>query len=50
LSIAGKLSGGKFKVSWDGKAAYDARCRPIVSQKLTLAAQHLADLLNAIWP
>jgi subtilisin family serine protease len=50
LRIVRRLNGGKFKVSWEGKAAYDARCRPIVSQKLTLAAQHLADLLNAIWP
>jgi hypothetical protein len=50
LRIVRKLNGGKFKASWDGKAAYDGRCRPIVSQKLTLAAQHLADLLNAIWP
>ncbi|HEU4508113.1 MAG TPA: S1/P1 nuclease [Pyrinomonadaceae bacterium] len=49
LRIVRRLSGGKFKVSWEGKAAYDARCRPIVQQQLTLAAQHLADLLNAIW-
>lgn len=50
LRIVSRLSGGKFKVSWEGKTAYDARCRPIVSQQLTLAVQHLADLLNAIWP
>lgn len=50
LRIVSRLSGGKFKVSWEGKAAYDSRCRPIVQQQLTLAAQHLADLLNAIWP
>jgi len=50
LSIVRRLSGGKFKVSWEGKATYDTRCRPIVSQNLTSAAQHLADLLNATWP
>ena len=49
LRIVRRLSGGKYKVSWEGKAAYDARCQPIVSQQLTLAAQNLAELLNAIW-
>ena len=49
LRIVRRLSGGKFKVSWEGKPAYDARCQPIVSQQLTRAAQNLAALLNAIW-
>lgn len=48
LRIVKRLGGGKYRVSWEGKAAYDARCRPIVSRQLTLAAQHLAELLNAI--
>jgi hypothetical protein len=50
LRIVSRLSGGKFKVSWEGKDAYDARCRPIVQQQLTAAAEHLAELLNAIFP
>lgn len=49
LQIVSKLSGGRYKVSWEGKASYDARCKPIVTQQLTLAAQNLAELLNAIW-
>jgi len=49
LRIVRKLNNGKYKVSWEGKTAYDDRCRPIVSQQLTAAAQNLAALLNAIW-
>jgi hypothetical protein len=36
-------------VSWEGKAAYDARCRPIANRQLTRAAHNLASLLNDIW-
>jgi hypothetical protein len=39
-----------FDVSWEGRHAYDARCKPIVEQQLTAAADNLAALLNAIWP
>jgi hypothetical protein len=49
LRIVQRLSGGRYKVSWEGKAAYDRRCRPIVTRQLTLAAENLAELLNAIW-
>lgn len=49
LRIVRKVNGGKYKVSWEGKAAYDARCQPIVAQQLKAAAQNLAELLNAIW-
>jgi hypothetical protein len=48
LKITKSLSGGKYKVDWEGKAAYDARCQPIVSRQLTLAAQNLASLLNTL--
>ncbi len=49
LRIVRRLSGSKYKVSWEGKAEYDARCQPIVSQQLTQATQNLAELFNAIW-
>lgn len=48
LHITEKLSGGKYKVSWEGKAAYDSRCKPIVTAQLTAAARNLATLLNTI--
>lgn len=38
-----------FDVEWDSRAAYDQRCAPIVKNQLSLAARHLAGLLNAIW-
>ena len=42
-------NGGKYIVSWEGKSAYDLRCKPIVSRQLTLAAKNLAKLLNVIF-
>lgn len=39
----------KYDVSWEGRAAYDARCKPIVAEQLKLATKNLAALLNAIW-
>ncbi|HYD58738.1 MAG TPA: S1/P1 nuclease [Noviherbaspirillum sp.] len=48
LRITDKLDGGKFKVSWEGKAAYDRRCKPIVTAQLTAAARNLALLLNTV--
>lgn len=41
---------GLFDVTWEGQAAYDARCALIVQSQLKLATQNLAALLNAIWP
>lgn len=43
-----RRQGRKYKVSWEGKPDYDRRCREIVTERLTSAAQHLADLINAI--
>ena len=48
LKIVSKL-GNKYKVSWEGKAAYDERCSPILSSRLTAAAHRLAQLLNTIY-
>jgi hypothetical protein len=41
-------AGNKFKVSCETKAQYNARCTPIVSERMTSAALNLAKLLNAI--
>ncbi len=48
LRIVKKLT-KQYKVEWEGKEAYDARCEPIVRQQTEAAARHLADLLNKIW-
>jgi subtilisin family serine protease len=48
LRIADRLGDGKYKVEWEGKAAYDRRCKPIVSAQLSSAAKNLAELLNLI--
>lgn len=48
LSIQQKV-GQKFKVKWEGKAAYVARCTPIVSERMTAAANNLANLLNTLF-
>jgi hypothetical protein len=42
--------GRSYFVRWEGKAAYDARCIPIVRRQMAAAARGLADLLNALWP
>jgi hypothetical protein len=39
-----------YKVEWEGKTAYQQRCAPIVSERMTSAANNLAGLLDAIWP
>jgi hypothetical protein len=39
---------GKFIVAWEGKEAYDKRCKPLVIQQVKLAAQNLAALLDKI--
>ena len=38
----------KFIVAWEGKEAYDKRCKPLVIQQMKLAAQNLAALLDEI--
>jgi hypothetical protein len=47
--ITGSRSGGNFDISWEGKAAYDARCKPIANARLAAAVSNLAALLNKIW-
>ena len=39
----------RLNVSWEGKTAYDARCKPIASRQLATAVRNLAALLNKIW-
>jgi PAS domain-containing protein len=48
LRIVKKLT-RQYKVEWEGKETYDARCKPIARQQADAAARHLADLLNKIW-
>lgn len=49
LRIVENLADGNFKVEWEGKEAYQARCRPIAQRQADAAAENLAALLNAIW-
>jgi hypothetical protein len=49
LRISGRRGEDAFHVSWEGQAAYDARCRPVVEQRLAAASRNLADLVNVIW-
>jgi len=42
------IDGHRFRVSWEGKAAYDKRFRPVVTAQLSSAAADLASLLNVI--
>jgi hypothetical protein len=37
-----------FKVSWEGKPAYDARCKPVANERLAAAVRNLAALLNRV--
>jgi hypothetical protein len=48
LRITGASGNTNFKVSWEGKPAYDARCRPVANERLASAVRNLADLLNRI--
>lgn len=50
LRISGRRGDGKFDVEWEGQAAYDARCQPIVERRLVDASRNMAALVNAIWP
>ena len=48
LTITAKV-GGKYRVSsTETKAQYNARCTPIVTERMTSAALNLAKLLNTI--
>lgn len=47
LRITGKQD-NYFKVSWEGKSAYDARCKPVSDARLAAAVQNLAALLNRV--
>ena len=40
----------KYDVSWSGRDAYDTRCKPIVIERMKLAARNLARMLDTIWP
>src|SRR5690606_14736148 len=35
-----------YKVDWEGKAAYNERCGPILQKQMSASARHLAELLN----
>jgi hypothetical protein len=48
LAITEKLE-DKYKVSWEGKSAYDARCSGIVSEQMKLAAERLAYVIKNIF-
>ena len=48
LSITGP-NGEKFNVTWEGKQAYDARCKPIAMDRMKSSARNLALLLDAIY-
>lgn len=40
---------GDYRVEWEGEEAYELRCAPIVSRRMSAAASNLAQLLDAIW-
>ncbi len=50
LAIASRLNGGKFRVDWEGKTAYDARNAPLIRRRIESASRNLALLLDTIWP
>ncbi|HVG07766.1 MAG TPA: S1/P1 nuclease [Thermoanaerobaculia bacterium] len=50
IAIASQLNGGKFRVDWEGKAAYDARNAPLIRKRIESASRNLALLLDTIWP
>lgn len=50
LEITGPKGAKDFKVSWEGKEAYDARNVPIQQERIETASGNLAALLNGIWP
>lgn len=48
LSIS-KKEGKKFRLTWEGKKGYDARCAPLVAEQLVLGSQRLALMVNEIF-
>lgn len=42
-------NGKNFNVSWEGKTAYDDRCKPIVLDRMKAAVRNLSILLDAIF-
>jgi hypothetical protein len=40
---------GDYVVEWEGEEAYQRRCEPIVSERMSSAAANLAALLDTIW-
>jgi hypothetical protein len=50
FEIVRKRPDENFDVEWVGREAYDERCKPIVIERMKLAAANLAALLNEIWP
>ena len=50
FAIASPHGQNAYDVTWEGQAAYDGRCKPIVERRLAEASQNLAGLINAIWP
>lgn len=54
IEIVGRQGEG-FKVSWEGKttsagkAPYDARCSPVLLERMTVGVRNMADLLNEIF-
>jgi hypothetical protein len=48
IKITG-ANGNNFNVDWEGKDAYDTRCKPIALERMKSAARNLALLLDAIF-
>jgi S1/P1 Nuclease len=48
IEITG-ANGSNFDVDWEGKEAYDKRCKPIALERMKSAARNLALLLDAIF-
>lgn len=48
IKITG-ANGSNFDVDWEGKDAYDSRCKPIALERMRSAARNLASLLDAIY-
>ena len=48
LEIIGP-NGEDFDVDWEGKPAYDQRCKPIALTRLKDSVRNLAAMLDAIW-
>jgi hypothetical protein len=46
---------GDFKVSWEGlttaagKTPYDARCAPVLIERMKMGVRNLADMLNELF-